>query len=635
MEIEKRNLENLQFRVFIMMTKYLSLRDLLTLSQVSKLVQKNVSKCLMPLLRPHFDIKSYIEKYPYKALRKAMNRKVWSVSNMDLDFLLAKRKFELTSGISVKNNSKSQKQQNNKKGGKVKKSKRKYSKNNSKNKKKKFLSILPGICVTEVNSALKFIAFMDSDRTAYILDSSLFGKYTKYKTFNMSATIPNVVKAEYGSTMVYQDKSNTLFYLDTKTWASKPLKENLAKREVWSTGYLSLMIVTPNPQDGNYILSYYSDYNEDNLEPEHQSEIDFEVVEVTVAKTYFYLITKDGEIYQGEIGKFVLEKISSTAKKPKRREVFNEKVVNPKIIYPSNYQGMGFDVQNDEDIMEEKEDIDEYEKASKALKVFSNTVNSFICLSDSQMKKTKEMDRYEMAEFFTKIGLGEFSKLVLFQKVNGERLMKFDERDLEDNLGMGSMIEQNHLMLNVNQRRFDCWKEPELNVWGFNGNLELGIRTGVKTISVPHKLDITLDNFKDTIEEVKMRGAATIIRSKLKKFFIAWEIQTKFDEDGNIMDEEEEEIEEKVDEDNQLQSKFKNKKKKSKRKKSKKIVLEKKKGGKKFEKNKWRELNSLVEQQHPGYEIEDISTMKKEVKDLKSFINFVQKGCILAQGKRF
>lgn len=644
-----RSLETLQLRIIIEMAKFLDLKDLLELSQVSKILRKNVSKTILPLLKPHFEIKSYIEKYPYLALRGALNRKIWVIENNDLDFLLAKIKFEEENNILIKDQNQSKTEKPNQNISKIKteipkgknrknsKSGKIVKKKEEKKKKNKLISVLPGTCITEINSTLKFIALTDKMGDLHIMNMDLFGKYSKIKSFNIDFVIKNIVKREFGYTLVWENKVGELKYLDSvgknpKNWEIKVIKGKMEKGEMWATGYTQLILIAPNPEEGNYTFNYYENFPEltSLLEPNFTSEIDFKPRDIAIAKNYYYIISESGEIFQGEIGKFELIKISSTAKKPKKREIFKETVVTKKIIYPSGYKGEEIGDDNDaesEDILseeppkkkrkkeEETSNLNEYEKPPEALKIYSNHVNSFICLSDSKMKKINEFDRFELAEFFKEIGLGQYSKLILFQKINGEKLLQFNETDIEDNLGMEAVDEQNHLMLNVNHRRFDRWHEPEINVWGFNGNLELGLRTGVKTISVPHKLDIKLNDFYDFIDKVKMGNGATVILSKLKKCFIAWEILQKFDEDGNMVEEIEEEIEEEIQEDDPLQNKFKNKKgKKVKKNKKSKVNLKPvKKAGKKFEKDKWRSLNQVVESVHSGYEIEDVVTMKDKV----------------------
>lgn len=599
-KVEKiQNLETLQFRVFVLMTKYLTFKELMELSLVSKPLRKQVAKTLFPLLKPHFSIKSYIEKYPYKALRGALSKKLWILDTQDFDFLLAKNKHEKEGGEKVK-------------------------KNLNKKKRKKLFSVLPGTCITELNCTQKLIAFGDHKNNLHVMDIGLLGKYSKYKSFNMKITIPNVVKREFGYSLIWQNKQGELFYL--KDWQPVLIKV-LKKGELWSSGFTRLILITDR------IFKYYPDFHAME-EPEHECELEFDVEEITVAKNYYYLISKEGNIYQGEIGKFKLLQINSTAKKPKLREIFKEKVVSQKIIYPNGYQGKVQDEEEEDDdddmelLGEKNSKQDKYEKVKKPLKIYSNAVNSFICLSDSKMKKINSFTRFELAEFFKEIGLGTYAKLILFQKVTGEKLLQFNEMDLEDNLGIQAVDEQNHLMLNVNHRRNNSWEEPELNVWGYNGGLEFGIRTGVKTISVPHKLDIKLNDFQDYIEDIKMGNGGTVIKSKKKKFFMPWEIEQKFDEDGNLVQEEEELSDEVIEEDDQLGNKFKNKKKKKKKKKGGKkgkkkppVVANKPKRGKRFEKDKWRSLNEVVGGVHAGYEIEDVMTMKKQVRE-KRFIMY-------------
>jgi hypothetical protein len=70
------------------MSRYLGLKDILQLAQVNKKMRKVVAKSLKPQLRKHFDLKSYIEKYPFKCIREALNRKVLILNNQEVDDLL-------------------------------------------------------------------------------------------------------------------------------------------------------------------------------------------------------------------------------------------------------------------------------------------------------------------------------------------------------------------------------------------------------------------------------------------------------------------------------------------------------------------------------------------------------------------
>lgn len=60
------------------------------------------------------------------------------------------------------------------------------------------------------------------------------------------------------------------------------------------------------------------------------------------------------------------------------------------------------------------------------------------------------MSTVELSQMFEEIGLGKYKNSVLFQRLNGEALLGFDEVDLQEKLGMMDQSEQNHLMLNMN-----------------------------------------------------------------------------------------------------------------------------------------------------------------------------------------
>ena len=86
----------------------------------------------------------------------------------------------------------------------------------------------------------------------------------------------------------------------------------------------------------------------------------------------------------------------------------------------------------------------------QASKIFSNAVNTFMMITDAKIPLINTLSPGELGQFFENINLSKYKKSILFQKIDGEKILEFDEVDLEDNLGMQAQDEQNHLMLNIN-----------------------------------------------------------------------------------------------------------------------------------------------------------------------------------------
>lgn len=57
-------------------------------------------------------------------------------------------------------------------------------------------------------------------------------------------------------------------------------------------------------------------------------------------------------------------------------------------------------------------------------------------VTDSKFPLINTLSSQELANFFEKINLSKYKKSIIFQKITGEKILEFDEVDLEDNLGM-------------------------------------------------------------------------------------------------------------------------------------------------------------------------------------------------------
>lgn len=76
------------------------------------------------------------------------------------------------------------------------------------------------------------------------------------------------------------------------------------------------------------------------------------------------------------------------------------------------------------------------ERPEEASEIFTNGVNSFMMVTDSKFPLINTLSSQELANFFEKINLSKYKKSIVFQKITGEKILEFDEVDLEDNLGM-------------------------------------------------------------------------------------------------------------------------------------------------------------------------------------------------------
>jgi hypothetical protein len=86
--METVKIDNLNPRIYLQINSYLGLKDMLQLSQVSKKLRKLVAKSFLPKLKSHYDLQSYLEKYPYKCLRTSLNKKLLVMNFSELDNLL-------------------------------------------------------------------------------------------------------------------------------------------------------------------------------------------------------------------------------------------------------------------------------------------------------------------------------------------------------------------------------------------------------------------------------------------------------------------------------------------------------------------------------------------------------------------
>lgn len=336
-------MDSIHPRIFLQISKYLSLRDILQLAQVNKTLRKTVAKSLKPQLRKYFELKSYIEKYPFKCIREALNRKLLVLSNEEVDDLLLygsrvnpknvsknpedwkKEEKAQYKKIENKQSSTNNKRKGKKKGGKKGKkptfdpidevvNREQEIKQKAKNLRKKLVQVVPGL---NINQALmgKRIAVFSDGSTVCVLPLDKIGKLKKIKEVHCSLKLENVVKFQVVSTLVYQKKNGALCFIDTPendpdTWKNTLITDDIDKNTVWGSGYLKLIIIRKNVAGETPLLSFYENYIEKHSGADHKMELSFRVKNICVAKHLFYLIAENGQVYQGDYVNFNIVQIT-------------------------------------------------------------------------------------------------------------------------------------------------------------------------------------------------------------------------------------------------------------------------------------------------------------------------------------
>ena len=149
---------------------------------------------------------------------------------------------------------------------------------------------------------------------SFVLGLDKLGKLKKVKEAHCSRVISGISRFQVTSTIFYEDKKGTLAFLDTPeqspdTWRDLVIAENLGNDSYWSAGGSKLMIVRQNSADSTPKLCYYSNVFS-CLQPDSETELNFEVKSMTVAKECFYILSSRGQLYQGEYSRMSVKKIS-------------------------------------------------------------------------------------------------------------------------------------------------------------------------------------------------------------------------------------------------------------------------------------------------------------------------------------
>ena len=730
-QTKKSGLESLHLNILLKVSRFLTFKEIIMLSNTSKRLRKSIALSLKPTLRRHFSLKSYIEKYPFSALRATFNKRLVILSHEDLDYLLAiseiikpkkPKNVSKNPGRAIQESAeiiqKSLGGKNPEKSGKSKKSKNKKRKKSSFNadsnpspvniskrrqhklKPKKILNILPGKCITQIDCTRAFYTFLDYDRTLHIMPAELMGRWKKYKPHNMIITLRDVRTFQITWTCLFELEDSSLGFVemdkveDPATWRVRRILGGLRPgSDFWSSTFKKLVLTrkvdyqrTRVAYVNNFPSAKISDFLmvqilggdleevlEGVKEGDYGEEVGIQIIEikfgvrsVTAGKNVFYLVSEEGEVYEGQYEDLGVKKISKvTYESPKvaSGQGLAQNTVKPMTVFQPNKprrqdpEAFFNTNQAPQNILEglndpETQKTQKTQKVpkigEKALKVYSNNYTSFICHSDTSLPKICELTSHQLSQFFRKIGLGKYAHLITLHNINGQKLLEYSELDLEDNLGMEGTDEQNHLMLNVNNRRFDRYLNPEVNVWGYNGGLELGISTGTKVIPKPHKLDIRLQDPEDTVKNIKIGNGPSVISTQKGQFFVAWKIRLQLDEEGNVIesafDDGKGDAEDGVDElwnENDInvvgkkgggKGKKKGGRKKASKKEKTRIGRSGKVYAKKHQKNQWRPLHNIIRAEYPGFEIEDMTTSKdsvslrihKKFRFSPIFVNFLQ-----------
>ena len=145
--------------------------------------------------------------------------------------------------------------------------------------------------------------------------------------------IPNVVKFEVVSTLVYQQTNGTLNFLDTAenspdTWEQKLIMSEIDKNVIWSTGYFKLIVIKNNAIGQTPVLYFYENYIDEHSTPTHKMELDFRVKDICVAKHLFYLISENGQVHQGEYENYSLVQITKDQDFVKQQEIQQSEAQN-------------------------------------------------------------------------------------------------------------------------------------------------------------------------------------------------------------------------------------------------------------------------------------------------------------------
>ena len=218
-------LDTMKPRIFLQMSRYLGLKEMLQLARVSKSMRDIVARSLQPKLRKYYELKSYISKYPFKSTRAALNRKLLVLNMKEVDNLLLYGSRIKPKNVGINPDVELRKQsmlkpapkptvfqkgkQFAKKGGKKKgKGKRKKSfydpvdevvnldaqiQEKTRNLRKKLVQVVPGLNINHVYMGKRLTAFSDGD-TVFVLPLDKLSKLKKIKEVHCAQKIEKVVK---------------------------------------------------------------------------------------------------------------------------------------------------------------------------------------------------------------------------------------------------------------------------------------------------------------------------------------------------------------------------------------------------------------------------------------------------------
>lgn len=225
---------------------------------------------MKPLLFKHFKLKSYVEKYPLKALKSTFSRHLLTIPINQLDYLFnLNKKFE----------------------------------------KRKIQPLFPGSKINSIRSSAKMIVFYDEFNKIYVVDIVTFKKFKKLTKKNAKFTISNVENFQLTGTCIWQDSTTkSIKYIeasdnDSSKWSIQIFAED-PEIKIWASNFNKLVFlknVIPEDEEKAVPTIHFC---EDINNPEWQENIkkvqikDFEISKIEISKTQIILITEDNEMYQ-------------------------------------------------------------------------------------------------------------------------------------------------------------------------------------------------------------------------------------------------------------------------------------------------------------------------------------------------
>jgi len=271
-ESNKSCFEDLQSGIFKEILQYLTLKEHLSLMNVSRTLKIKVTEILSINIRPHFEWQSYVDRFPLKAIKSLYNRYTLVIPTQKLDQL-----------TNLEQNK-----------GSVDKSKPQ--------------PILVGKKIVSVLSCNRLICFQDDDHRLYLSDIEIFRRFRKLQSKQFNIVTSPSKKFELTLTCVWETLDRVLMYLDINSkdsvdWREKHinLPDECKDEEIvcWNSNYNQFAFATKLNES---LYKIY--YSGDVFEIQTQNQNSWKIVEITsspksvvVSKAKIYIITEDGELF--------------------------------------------------------------------------------------------------------------------------------------------------------------------------------------------------------------------------------------------------------------------------------------------------------------------------------------------------